>query len=652
MTVAIDPTPLSHQPVSYGIQQHYKEHDLTYENDVWECPETGMVVPKLLDKNLAHRAKVLDYCDSTERRETIMSICAKSPNYWLNIFAWTHRPQYTCLDGRIRGAGAKWQDRDGNWHKEPGQHAPIITWPAQDLYVDAMHKCFSQGGTLIADKSRSQGATVLAMYMIAWGLLFDDGFTALVISRKSGMVDNASKNSLFGKVDYVFSKLPGWMIDEGRDIERRRGNEPLIMNSANNDAHIIGETSNKDVGQSLRTTVTLVDEAARFPDGRALLKSIDTVSAGYIYASTPAGPGTEFSQLREKAMTPEGSEEITVVTLGYWDHPDMGKGRELVCDTDGIVTGKAGSYFWESPAFRVARAKSTNPRDIRENWLVDHDTSGLLLIDSNSLAKMKGTLREPDIKGTFDPVHMTFQRNVAGKMKLWCKLDKYGSPNMNDNYVIGCDLAQGVDESHTAITVMSRTTGQIVCEYVDPAIDPYSAAKLVAAMGVWFGGQHGHAFVIFERNGPGLPFGHELVRSGYPFIYYQRLEDRRIAKKTKRWGWQSTGDTKEIMFATLNKYMQNGWFFTYSMQGWADMGGWVYDDSGKIVCGRLRDLSTGAQTRHGDIAIAYCMCVIGVTEAPHFDTSQPRFRPGTMGLLAKHGQTKLKTELPDPFARR
>jgi hypothetical protein len=634
------------------VQHHYPSHPLTYDNDVWECSETGFKVPKTLEKNLQYRKNVLEWANTTERRESIMAVCAKSPLYWLNVFAWTYRPKYTCGDGRVRGANSEYEDANGVICKTPKADAPIITWPAQDHFVDEIHKCFRQGGTMLADKSREQGATVIIMDMIAWGTLFIDRYSALVISRKSGMVDNASEDSLFGKVDYVFKKLPDWMVSEERDIERRRGNEPLIVNTARQ-SRIIGETSNKDVGQSLRTTITFVDEAARFPDGRALMKSIDTVSAGYLLASTPSGPGTEFSKLREKAMTPEGLGEITVCTLGYWDHPDMGKDRRIVCDSDGIVTGKAGSYYWESPAFRVARARATSPRDIRENWLIDHDTSGLLVLDSNTLAKLKGSLRPPRTTGTLDVKNRRFHKDVDGKMKVWCELDKYGDPPADDNYVIGADLSHGVDESHTAIAVMSRTTGKIVAEYVDPSIDPIEAARLVSIMGVWFGGQHGHAFVIFERNGPGLPFGHELVRTGYPFVYYQRLEDRRVAKRTRKWGWQSTGDTKEILFATLNKYMRNGWFQTHSEEGWVDMGGWIFDDQGRIVCGRLRDLSTGAQTRHGDIAIAYGVCCLGVTEVSYFDKSAPRFRPGTLGRLAGHDRVNLPTGgTIDPFARK
>ena len=41
---------------------------------------------------------------------------------------------------------------------------------------------------------------------------------------------------------------------------------------------------------------------------------------------------------------------------------------------------------------------------------------------------------------------------------------------------------------------------------------PHEAAVVAYALGCWFGGQAGHAFIIWERNGPGMGLGHEIVR--------------------------------------------------------------------------------------------------------------------------------------------
>mgnify|MGYP003135147922 CR=1 FL=1 len=628
---------------------HYPSHPLSYPNDVWVDPALKRPIPKDLRANLEWRKKVIQRAEhSAEIQQALMAACSKSPHFFLNTFAWTYRPKQTCSDGFVRGAGAKWRDKNGVQHIVPHADAPVITWPAQDLGVSKTIRVFD-GGNLLWDKSREQGATVLIMYMIGWGLLFRERFSALVISRKAAMVDSRAEDSLFGKVDYLLAHLPGWMVPDG-SIERLHGDNPFMGNKIRG-SRMLGETSNKDVGQSLRTTITFVDEAARFPDGRSMRKSIDTVSAGYIFASTPSGPGTEFTRMRRQANTRDGSKVIDVVTLGYWDHPQMGQDRKLKQDRDGNVTGTSGKYYWETAAFKIARAESTGHHEIRENWLIDHETSGLGVLDENALAKLRRHCSEPLLRGEIDPKRQSFRETKDGRLLLWCTLDDWGSPNMDTNYVIGIDVAQGVDASNTIFAVLDRSTNRIVAEYADPTIQPHHAAVAAAALGFFFGGQHGQAFIVPERDGPGIAFSHELVRScQYPHVYYQRIEDRRNARRMKRYGWTSNGPNKEILFKELNKSIQSS-FSTPSLEGVEDMGEWLYDDRGRITCGRVRDLSTGAQARHGDRAIAYALCVIGIKEVPLFEPDRPFYRTGTMGEIAGHSfAEEYSYAMKDPFS--
>ena len=637
--------------VSEEAVSHHPAHPLGYEADHWLCPRPVCYIPKRLTANLKWRQDILSGANGDpEAQKALLEACAASPLFFLNAFAWTYRPRYTCEDGYVRGAGSKWIDDSGQIRIVPTHDAPVITWPAQDVMVAEIQRVFD-GGTLIIDKSREQGATVIVMYMLAWGLLFKDRFSALVISRKAAMVDSHAEDSLFGKVDYLTNRIPTWMLPEGA-IQRLHGDNPFIQNSIRK-SRLIGETSNKDVGQSLRTTVTFVDEAARFPEGRELRKSIETVSAGYIYASTPDGPGTEFSKLRERAMGSGGSKNFRLVTLGYWDHPQMGRARKLIRDMEGHVTGSAGSYFWDTPAFKIARAESTSDRELRENWLIDHDTSGMCVLDSNTMAKLRRMSKRPRDKCSVDVKRKILVSDRQGRLSVWCKLDKWGNPPSDTNYVMGIDVAYGVERSNTVMAVMDRTSMQIVAEYVDPSIKPYEAARVADVLGSIFGGQRGHAFIIPEYTGPGIGFSHELVRViGYPHVYYKRLEDRRTAKKTRRYGWHATAANKEILFKDLDKVLKNGEFWTPSKEGVEDMAMWIYDDNGRIVCGSMRDFSSGAQARHGDRAVAYGLCVIGYKEVPLFEPSKPFYRDGTLGNLFGHDVLDPQPVggLIDPFA--
>lgn len=629
----------------------YKPTPLSYPDDHWVHPlGERWPVPKTLKANADFRIGIYkEVVTSLEMQKDMIDLCARSPIFFLNTFAMTYRPKQTCIDGRVRSAGTNWVDEHGKKRKVPQADAPVITWPAQDEMIEKIHWHLKNGGTLLIDKSREQGATVICMYMLAWAWLFVPRFSALVISRKKDLVDSPAEDSLFGKIDYMMTHVPEFILPNHL-IRRTRGNQPHIINKMIK-SRIVGETSNKDVGQSMRVTCVFVDEAARFPDGKALMKSITSVAACYLLASTPNGPGTEFSKIRNFAMSPKGT-GVAVSRLGYWNHPQMGRDRFIRQDADGSVTGVKGQFYWETPAFEYERSTGKSAKDIRENWLIDHDTSGLLVLDANSLAKMRDRAGPPKYILDINPVSGEVYEDPKGRLKVWIDLDDGFALPVDDNYVNGWDIAQGVESSNTIGAVMSRTTGMIVAEWADSQIPPHEAAHYAHSIGLWSGGQRGTAFVIWERNGPGIGFGHELVGTGYTFLYYQRLEGRKGSRKTRQWGWHSTPDTKELLFKELNKGLMTGQFATRCPEGIEDMASWIFDEHGRILCGTVRDENTGAQARHGDRAIAYGLCNMGRKECAEFEPAEYSYATGTLGRIADHAkmhQQAPEVVIVDPF---
>src|SRR5690606_14089303 len=144
--------------------------------------------------------------------------------------------------------------------------------------------------------------------------------------------------------------------------------------------------------------------------------------------------------------------------------------------------------------------KSTSARDYRENWLINHETSGMLYFDTSALSKQRSGVRAPDYIGTlnvdgmFDnngllrldcmgvaAANKTFESNPKGKLRLWKKLVN-GEPARDRNYVHGWDFSQGVEGSNTVCEIMDRETGEIVAEFASPSIAPDEAAWLALSL--------------------------------------------------------------------------------------------------------------------------------------------------------------------------
>ena len=603
-------------------------HPLDYPDDLWTCDITGAgPVPKLIESNLTYRASLIKSAeDDPALQQGLMDVCSKSPLYFFNVFCWCYRPKWICEDSFERLADAHWTDTDGVEHIVPPADQPVITWPAQDAFVNGLVDSIRQGGQVLVPKSRNQGATLLLMMVCTWGLLFWPRFSALCVSRREDLVENLTEDSLLGKLHHAISKLPPWMVPG----KITRTLKPIKTICEARGTMILGESANEDVGQSRRVFVVVVDEAARFlHGGRTLMKSIATVGNCTVLASTPNGPGTAFSKLCLK-QTANPSRQVKLLELSYADSPTHGKGRKWTIDEDGAITGTVGGGYWETPAFKSNREQAISAKQWRENWLISHDTSGLCVLNSSAISRLRQAVRTPRRGMLTDG---KFHEINNGKLYVW--LD----PHPHTNYIIGGDFGQGVEQSNSVLAVMDRGTGCVVAEFVSPSHDAYELVPIAMAMGRYYGGEWENALMIWENNGPGIAFGREIVRQHYPHLYYQRAETMRTDSESKQYGWTSNPQRKEIAFSDLNKALVSGTFTTWCDVGLDDMATWIYDEHGRIVCGSLRDETTGAQARHGDRGIAYMLCVKGMDYTyPYEDVDDTKAAPGTFAAMLGHDE--------------
>lgn len=203
------------------------------------------------------------------------------------------------------------------------------------------------------------------------------------------------------------------------------------------------------------------------------------------------------------------------------------------------------------------------------------------------------------------------------------------------NYVIGMDISSGTGKSNSVATVMDRTTGAIVAEYVDPQILDHELAEMVCKVGrTIYGGQCGQAFLIWEANGPGEGFYKHVLRQDYSFFYYQRNVGVRAELRSRKYGWHSTRENKRALLSDMHRELATGGIVIPSDQGLNEMLDYIFYDDGSVGPSLVQDDTTGAKLAHGDRVIGYMLCVHGRREAPHYTAPKPSYAPGTWGDLA------------------
>ena len=113
----------------------------------------------------------------------------------------------------------------------------------------------------IDSKARGLGASWNYVQAFTWLWLYREATRTLLVSATGEKVDNKGDvNSLFGKIDFILSFLPPWMLPEGFNADLHRGK--MKLTNPENGAAINGATTTEDAGRSGRATAALVDEGA------------------------------------------------------------------------------------------------------------------------------------------------------------------------------------------------------------------------------------------------------------------------------------------------------------------------------------------------------------------------------------------------------
>jgi len=563
----------------------------------WKCPITGLLVPKDSDQNLAWRAKLLQEAENDADFQTdLYTACSKSLLFWVNAFAYTLR----IFDA----------DESGKRRQAENAHIPYVTWEIQDRHMLEIEKAIDGGYDLLTDKTRDMGATWDHIAVLHHQWLFRPGRMFLEMSRVEGDVDGADNpRCLFVKHDYINKWLPEWMVPA---IERQR----MHLVNLDNGSRIDGESSNKAAGSGDRRHAILLDEFAKMENSEKIKAATADVAACRLPNSTPWGAGTAYSKWRM-------SGQIKVFQLPWYEHPEKGIGRYAKQDS---ATGK---WKIRSPWYDTESEKRS-PQEMAQEIDMDHIGSGDTFFEAHIVEEHKRLFGRPPVtartvdfkKGISSDVipsmlmrkdRLGLQINSSGPLRIWAPLID-GRLDQSKNYIVGADISKGQGASNSVLSVRCEETGVKVAEWADANIPPYDFARIACAVCLWIGGAShgGRPLLIWEMNGPGWDFGREIMQKyQYPRPYFDVVIGTSVEKTTKRYGWHSNNDKKEVVLGLYRRNLAHGGFINHSIEALDEALLYVRGEDGEIVPSALTQESAAARKTHGDRVIADALSLWG-----------------------------------------
>ncbi len=593
---------------------------------VWTCPVTGLRVPMEPSANLNYRKNLMQKSAGNKAIQVALyTACSQSLEFWINSFVFTLRVFESGKDGKQQQASST--------------HVPFCLWPVQQELVQELQLCIGTGKELLVDKSRDMGATWCHVATLLWFFLFRPDQSFLMISRKEDAVDQldgmarnypngsvADPGTLFGKLDYILSRLPEWMLPP---LTRKKMH---LVNGANK-SRIDGESANATAGSSDRRTAIFLDEFAKMDEAESIKRSTKDVTACRLVCSTPNGAGTTFSKWRM-------SGQIKVFPLMWWTHPEKAMGVEA--RQDALSRWRIHSPWYD------AECAVRSPKEVAVEIDADHVGSGDTFFDASMIEQQKRMYARPPKtrcsiawRGKFSDEKIVefvrkaeYQKTIRGfdrgPWKIWCELNEQGRPDQARTYTMGVDISKGQGASNSVMVIVCNETKEKIAEYADANTPPYELARLACAAAIWCGGRNKRPCIIFENNGDcGFDFGRQLLQVyHYPNIYYDKQVGTVRERTGKRYGFRSNTEKKATALGLLRRAYAHGKYINRSAEALAECLSYVHYEGGGIGPAELVTESESTRKAHGDRVIADMLCTwqlqfegrLGVTQsvsAPH-----------------------------------
>jgi len=244
----------------------------------------------------------------------------------------------------------------------------------------------------------------------------------------------------------------------------------------------------------------------------------------------------------------------------------------------------------------------------------------------------KRHIRRPDLEGELlydlddDRIvedSMVFCEGRGAKRFHWWGDLPFGRPNQRHNYIIAADPSYGLGSANSAAVIVDVNTHEQVGSWVDANTKPEEFADQLVALAHWIGGIT-DCYLIWESTGGcGSMMGQRITFQGYTNVYTQRREDSKTRKKTNKYGWNATGNTKDALLGELGIALSGGLSNVSEYKALIirdaalhdELCDYIFKEKGKgAVCSAKADLSTGALERHGDRVIAAGLCVLAYKE--------------------------------------
>ena len=154
-------------------------------------------------------------------------------------------------------------------------------------------------------------------------------------------------------------------------------------------------------------------------------------------------------------------------------------------------------------------------------------------------------VQAPDYVRHFDENSNYFEDSREGHLELW------KSPNFEDRFIIGADVALGVGQDYSTAVVMNKER-EICALFRDNSTDPSNFGDILFYLGRYFN----NALLAVESNSLGIATLNRLKQMNYLNLYYQTKAANLLNEEGGKPGFRTTTSTKPMIIDNLKRAIE------------------------------------------------------------------------------------------------
>lgn len=186
--------------------------------------------------------------------------------------------------------------------------------------------------------------------------------------------------------------------------------------------------------------------------------------------------------------------------------------------------------------------------------------SGTPRFNTTILAEMSTHCYEPQTVELIERLNSKSRLpEILPKVQEGAPLKVWQQPQDGHEYVVGADVAEGIEEDYSCATVMDKSTHQTVARFRGD-MEPADFGEYLSILGKWYN----HALIGAEINNHGLTTVQRLRDVGYDNLYRREMGiDERYEEYTSKLGWRTDVRTKPLMIDGLSEAISSHQIIDY-----------------------------------------------------------------------------------------